>query len=401
MPGKQTTAPDVLPAGAKSVWRSAFNSALEQHEGDESRAAKIAWGAVKRQYRKNKEGEWVEKSFEDFDIVVDGIPLPGSLAQSPISAALTWVDAFKEDYSESGNMAEAATAGWAALKERYSQEESGLWILRPKHMESSHEDEEEEDEDEEREVERARNKKFFSAEERRKLAEKKQAMPDGSFPIRNRQDLEDAIQSIGRAKEGRRAAVRKHIIKRAKALGLISALPEDWKISKSLDFMKFRHAPGPNYSGNEAFIDLDGLTEEQEELLIESGYGNSQAVCPCEMEPMQWSDLPARYRTVESVINAKRQSRAYHAAVERLKEDHGFVARVGPNNDDELILSGPTQIGEDSDTFEVSGVLTRRASSSGFDPEDWTFRGLARGGLSSVNVRVPSDEIRFHGPALR
>jgi hypothetical protein len=36
--------------------------------------------------------------------------------------------------------------------------------------------------------------------ERRKLADQGKALPDGSFPIRNREDLKDAIQSHGRAK---------------------------------------------------------------------------------------------------------------------------------------------------------------------------------------------------------
>jgi len=41
----------------------------------------------------------------------------------------------------------------------------------------------------------------LDTEERRKLAEQGKALPDGSFPIRNREDLKDAIQSFGRAKD--------------------------------------------------------------------------------------------------------------------------------------------------------------------------------------------------------
>ncbi|MFN2451392.1 MAG: hypothetical protein ABR541_03465 [Candidatus Dormibacteria bacterium] len=70
------------------------------------------------------------------------------------------------------------------------------------------------------------NKHDFSAEERRKLTEKGEAMPDGSFPIRNRQDLEDAVQAVGRAKD--RAAAQKWISKRARELDAEDALPEDW-----------------------------------------------------------------------------------------------------------------------------------------------------------------------------
>lgn len=44
------------------------------------------------------------------------------------------------------------------------------------------------------------NKHYFSEGERKKLAKEDEAMPDGSFPIRNTQDLKDAIRSVGRAK---------------------------------------------------------------------------------------------------------------------------------------------------------------------------------------------------------
>jgi hypothetical protein len=60
----------------------------------------------------------------------------------------------------------------------------------------------------------------FSAEERKALAKKGQALPDGSYPIKNAKNLSDAIQAIGRAGPGKRAQVIAHIKKRAAALGL-------------------------------------------------------------------------------------------------------------------------------------------------------------------------------------
>jgi len=58
----------------------------------------------------------------------------------------------------------------------------------------------------------------FTAKERHAEAKSGVAMRDGSFPIRNRQDLANARQAIGRAKPGKRAAVRRHIAARAKAV---------------------------------------------------------------------------------------------------------------------------------------------------------------------------------------
>ena len=71
------------------------------------------------------------------------------------------------------------------------------------------------------------NKHYFPEKERKELAKEGEAMPDGSFPIRNEQDLKDAIRSVGRAKDP--AAAKRWIKKRAKEMGKEATLPEDWK----------------------------------------------------------------------------------------------------------------------------------------------------------------------------
>lgn len=52
------------------------------------------------------------------------------------------------------------------------------------------------------------------------------AMPDGSYPITDIEDLQNAIQAVGRAKDI--DAVRQHIIARAKQLNAMHLLPEHW-----------------------------------------------------------------------------------------------------------------------------------------------------------------------------
>lgn len=69
-------------------------------------------------------------------------------------------------------------------------------------------------------------KRDYNTEARRRMADAGQAMPDGSFPIANRADLRNAIQSVGRASNYE--AARRHIIDRARALGAEDMLPEDW-----------------------------------------------------------------------------------------------------------------------------------------------------------------------------
>ena len=70
-------------------------------------------------------------------------------------------------------------------------------------------------------------KKEFSTERREELADQKKAMPDGSYPIENEKDLENAIRSWGRG--GAKPSVKEHIKRRAKELGKESLIPENWK----------------------------------------------------------------------------------------------------------------------------------------------------------------------------
>lgn len=68
-----------------------------------------------------------------------------------------------------------------------------------------------------------------STAERERLAKAGEAMPDGSFPIANVQDLRNAIQAIGRASDPE--AVKAHIKKRARELGAENLIPEGWSVT--------------------------------------------------------------------------------------------------------------------------------------------------------------------------
>lgn len=66
----------------------------------------------------------------------------------------------------------------------------------------------------------------FTEDQRKKLAENEQAMPDGSYPIRNRQDLKNAIQAYGRSKNKQKT--KAWIKKRARELKAEDLLPDEW-----------------------------------------------------------------------------------------------------------------------------------------------------------------------------
>lgn len=69
-------------------------------------------------------------------------------------------------------------------------------------------------------------KRAYTEESRMEMAKKGNAMPDGSYPIKDVADLRNAIQAYGRAKD--KNATKAHIIKRAMALGAEDLIPENW-----------------------------------------------------------------------------------------------------------------------------------------------------------------------------
>lgn len=78
-----------------------------------------------------------------------------------------------------------------------------------------------------------------NAVQKRKLAKLGMAMPDGSYYIRagsvGASDLDNAINAVGRGEpQSSHDAIRVHIMKRAKDLGLSDKIPADWNSDGSL-----------------------------------------------------------------------------------------------------------------------------------------------------------------------
>lgn len=111
---------------------------------------------------------------------------------------------------------------------------------------------------------------------RERLAKEGKALPDGSYPIRNVADLKNAIQAYGRAKEGKRALVRKHIMRRARGLDRPDLIPDKWKEAALLDYLGEVESLDTFLDNSEAvfaespveeIIDVEGLTDKELEEL--------------------------------------------------------------------------------------------------------------------------------------
>ncbi|SHL75655.1 hypothetical protein [Streptomyces yunnanensis] len=73
----------------------------------------------------------------------------------------------------------------------------------------------------------------YSGKQRRQMAAKGQAMNDGAYPIASKKDLRKSIRAVGRGGADH-DAIRRHIVKRAQALGLTSLIPDNWKADGSM-----------------------------------------------------------------------------------------------------------------------------------------------------------------------
>lgn len=69
-------------------------------------------------------------------------------------------------------------------------------------------------------------KRAFSEERRMSMAKEGMALPDGSYPIASEDDLKNAIQAFGRAKD--KEAAKRHIMKRAREMGKENLIPANW-----------------------------------------------------------------------------------------------------------------------------------------------------------------------------
>ena len=73
-------------------------------------------------------------------------------------------------------------------------------------------------------------KAMYSEDERMEMAKGGMAMADGSYPIKDEEDLKMAIMAVGRAKD--QGEAKMHCMKRAKELGKEDMIPESWNSEK-------------------------------------------------------------------------------------------------------------------------------------------------------------------------
>ena len=104
-------------------------------------------------------------------------------------------------------------------------------------------------------LEESLDEREYSDEKRKDMAERGLALPDGSFPIKDLEDLKNAIQAYGRSKD--QGAAAKFIAKRAKELSADDLIPdtEDFQnsLKESIDLEKLKVGNILNFSDGETW----------------------------------------------------------------------------------------------------------------------------------------------------
>jgi hypothetical protein len=74
----------------------------------------------------------------------------------------------------------------------------------------------------------------LSSEARQKAAQDGAAMPDGSYPTRDCEELKHAIQAYGR-ETGNRSDLKRYLIHRSVVLGCTEHIPDEWEVEVKQD----------------------------------------------------------------------------------------------------------------------------------------------------------------------
>jgi len=211
----------------------------------------------------------------------------------------------------------------------------------------------------------------ISQEERMKLAKKGHALDDGAYPIRNVEDLKNAIQAYGRAKASERRMVRKHIMKRARQLGEWMLVPDHWKNASSVEaaekvaLMRAAITAAANKdcgcsltaaAEDEEISDSD--LEELKEAKKEADKQTEEEIEAAEEVKANRGDLPKRdedgRQKYVSGVNQPRDAKGkYRTVLARLKQDLGVAG-----------LAKALKKAEDAENLDFAGDYAASAAAS-------------------------------------
>lgn len=203
----------------------------------------------------------------------------------------------------------------------------------------------------------------ISEEERMKLAEEGKALPDGAYPIRNVEDLKNAIQAYGRSKSSERRMVRKHIIKRARQLNKAELIPQHWLHADSMEAESMVAAMRAKVEAVLAAGPKDEEISDEElkelrEAKEEADKQTEEEIEAAKEVKANRGDLPerdeeGRMKYVSGVNQPRDAKGKYRKVLARLKQDLGVAG-----------LSRALQKVEEAENLDFAGDYAASANAS-------------------------------------
>lgn len=227
--------------------------------------------------------------------------------------------------------------------------------------------------------------KDFTADDRARMAGNGQALPDGSFPIPDADHLHRAIKALGRGKNNSKSKIKAHIIARAKALGMSSAIPDTWvqkesPVEKALRVLKEAvmgnsQAGAPSTPEDNGDDVDDGSGSGQDDTAVnKGGTVDTHVAVPIKKEDGSWdySGVPAEavdfYRaTVEKADAAEARLVLAEERIAKAEDDkltRTVVAKaegltfVGATDDLAEILKAASEKLEPEQVEKLEQILT-------------------------------------------
>lgn len=194
-------------------------------------------------------------------------------------------------------------------------------------------------------------KREFSDSERQSAAESGAALPDGSFPIKTKQDLRNAIQAIGRAKN--RARAMAHIKTRARALGASDMLPDEWqKRDAMIDKALKACVASVLKDGGDV---VAGLTELVKQF---AAYDDGPAP-DAEESPMAITKIAELQKALAiEIAKMSAEHKAFHAKLDG--ESKEAFAAMEPAERDEYMQKHPHKEAHDKDAHDKEAEAERK-----------------------------------------
>lgn len=197
-------------------------------------------------------------------------------------------------------------------------------------------------------------KRDFSDKQRKNAAKTGEAMPDGSFPIGNVEDLHNAIMLLHNAKDPSEA--KDHIMRRATALGAEGELPLAWGAGKAKKPVKKDGADNEPGDATDPDEDEDDITKA------------AAIVATVAQIQKDWAEFDANRRSVTRMSPGAHQSRGEaHETLAKAFNDEGNKKAAAAHDDaalahytagKALMQTGPNSRNYDSKHAEATRLTT-------------------------------------------